>query len=392
MTTFTPLAPQDLGAYLRATGWKPLESRGKWRVFAKDVEGEQLELEVPTASSSSDYPRLVRRLLEDLASVEDRDVDIVERDVRSSAFDVVRVRLQGSLQNGRIPVEHGAHVFRATRDFLLAGACSALDPTRPMFSRKKPHAAMAYVRGAKFAPTEAGSFVLTVETAIPPKLKPAQADLFGRDEDEVASDGSAPFERNVGLRLESGTSRTRDLVDEIGADDSSDGLVAAIEHGVTSNLCDAIANLIEPEIAESVELAFRWSGLWPSPRPASRFVFQSATSPILRSMARSLRDAATIDGCRVFGPVRTLKSSDVDAGGAVGLVMMGDPARMRKVSMALDPASYAKAIQAHGEDKWFSCIGELIKVRGSFQLINARNAAVLSEDDDLTESPDESPF
>ena len=392
MTTFNPLSPTDVGAYLRTTGWIASETRGRWKVFEKDFEGGRVEIEVPMISDAPDYPRLVRRMLEDLSRLEDRPIEVLERDARSSAFDVISLRLKGSLQNGRIPVEHGAHVFHATRDLLLAAACSTIYPTRSTFSRRKPQAAMDYLRTAKFAPAEAGSFVVAIETTIPPRLKNAPTELVPGDGATSEAERPAPFARNVGLRLESGASRARRLVDEIGADGSSDGLIASVADGVTSNLCEAIARLVAPEIAESMELTFRWSGLWPSPRPTNRIVFGSNTNPTLLAMAVSLRDVATYDDCVVFGPVRALKSNSVDAGGTVQLMMVDEPARWRKVSIDLDPRAYMLAHTAHGDDSWFSCTGELIKTKGAYYLLNPRNPSIIPQDEEISGGEDGARF
>lgn len=389
MTTSNVPAPSDVLAYLRATGWTLSETKGSWRTFEKLIDGQAVAIEVPIVSDAPDYGRVVVRLLKDLEIVEQRPATVIERDVRSSAFDVVRLRLVGALHNGRIPVESGARVFHAARDLMLAAACSAIYPQRPMFTRRKPQQAMDYLRAAKFAPTEAGSFIISIESAVRPKLKPAQPELLRQPQEKTLDDEREPFERGVGLKLASGVTASRRLVDEIAADASSDSVVAAVQQGVNSNLCDAIANLVSPDVAEGLEVSVRWSGLWPSPLPPSTTTFSSSNQNALLSMAVTLRDAGVYDDCDVFGPVLRLISSDLDVGGTVQLRMMDEPARLRKVSITLDSTAYQMAVAAHAAKRWFSCTGELTHSRGAYYLLNARNPGLRAEieDGDDVEGP-----
>lgn len=389
MTNANAPMPSDVLAYLRATGWTLSETRGSWRTFEKLVDGQAAVIEVPIASGAPDYGRVVMRLLKDLEILEQRPTDVIERDIRSSAFDVVRLRLIGALHNGRIPVESGAKVFHAARDLMLAAACSVIYPQRPMFTRRKPQQAMDYLRAAKFAPTESGSFVLSIESAVRPKLKPAQTEHL-RSQERPVDDEPEPFERGVGLKLASGVTTSRRLVDEIAADESSDSVVAAIEQGVNSNLCEAIASLVAPDVAETLEVSVRWSGLWPSPLPPSTTTFSSSSQNALLSMASTLRDAGVYDDCDVVGPVLRLISSDLDVGGTVQIRMMDEPARLRKVSATLDSASYKLAVAAHAAKRWFSCTGELTHSKGAYHLMNARNPKMLAEIEDSDDA--ERPF
>lgn len=382
MTDSTLIALTDVFAYLRADGWSLHETKGAWRTFEKDIDGESVGLEVPATSDARSYEASINRLLRDLELIEDRPTNQIEKDVRSSSFDVVRLRLVGALHNGRIPVESGAKAFHAARDLMLAAACSTLLPTRSMFTRRKPDKAMDYLRSAKFAPSEAGSFIISIESPIPPKLRPSQADLFDSSDGQSLDRDPQPFERAVGLRLASGVSASRSLVDEIAADESSDLVLRSIERGVTSNLCDAIAQFVATDIAERVEIGVRWSGLRPSPiRPATT-TFHREHHAALRAISATLRDVGVFDDCEVFGPVRKLNSEDLDLGGTIQLIMMDEPARLRKVSIALASAAYKMALEAHADNRWFTCVGELHYHKGAYYLTNARAPGIVAEPGD----------
>ena len=57
---------------------------------------------------------------------------------------------------------------------MLAAACAAIEP-RAVYAARKPERAMAYLRQIRLGPTEAGSFVVTVESPVAPRLLQAPA-------------------------------------------------------------------------------------------------------------------------------------------------------------------------------------------------------------------------
>jgi len=156
-----------------------------------------------------------------------------------------------------------------------------------------------------------------------------------------------------------------------------------VEQGVSANLCDALAGLISPDIAQSLEMSFRWSAVRPVKEHPPKVVFDSHSLPLLQSMAASLRESSTLDDYDLFGPIRTLRSSDVDSGGTIQVLAMGPPIRLRMATISLDGAAYRTANAAHGTDKWIRCTGELVKINGSYHLLNPRNFSVMRDDEDV---------
>jgi hypothetical protein len=183
-----------VSAYLRSTGWELLESKRSWARFRIVLDGQEIVLEVSSNGQAADYARRFHELVQDLQLIEHRSAEALVRDIRASASDVIRLRLTGNLASGRIPVELGARAFQCTRDLLLAAACATLDK-RPVYSRKKPAAAMDYLRRVSFGPTEGGSFVLTVESSVPPRLEGSAADPALADHE--------PFERAAASSMRS---------------------------------------------------------------------------------------------------------------------------------------------------------------------------------------------
>jgi hypothetical protein len=312
-------------------------------------------------------------LVDDLRKVERRTTDEIMRDIRSSTSDVLRIRLFGNLPNGRISVEEGARAFQKTRDLLLAAACAAVEK-RPVYSRKKFVEATGYVNRAQFAPAESGSFVMVVETTVPPELEPHQQGLV-LEEDPTA--GSEPFNRTVGLTLARAAGAARRIIDQVPVTNSVGSIVDAVGDGVSSNLCEALAGLVDPDLSRSLELRFHWAATrLPKLVVPRQVVFESSISPFLSTIARTLREQMNIDEFEFVGPIYKLTSSSPELGGEISVSMV-EPWRGRKVKVLLDARAYQRATLAHGTGQWISLEGELTRVGGSMVLVNPRNLRVL---------------
>src|SRR5688572_6400514 len=111
--------PSSVSGYLRSAGWSPVDTDEAWARWRLEVDGRELVLTVPLRGHAPDYPRRFQELVDDLRRVEQRGAEPIVRDIRSSGSDVIRLRLRGASEYGRISVEQGARAFLRTRDLLL---------------------------------------------------------------------------------------------------------------------------------------------------------------------------------------------------------------------------------------------------------------------------------
>jgi hypothetical protein len=308
--------------------------------------------------------------VDDVRRVENRTAEQIIRDIRSSGSDVIRIRLRGASDAGRISIEQGARAFLRTRDLLLAAACAAVDK-RPIYSRRKPARAMEYLNRTKFGPTESGSFVLTIESSVPPQLATAT---------ELSGVEPEPFDRSVCLVLANATSAARRIIDQISVMSSMDTVVAGVQHGVSSNLCEALAGLIDDAgMSQSMEMSFRWASARPVGEAPRAVAFESDAAPFLWEMGKTLREQSTIGDFELVGPVHKLTSAAPGHGGEI-IVAMTEPWPGRKVRVVLAGPEYQRAAQAHAAGRWISCEGELVRQGDTTALLNARNLKALVVD------------
>jgi hypothetical protein len=362
--------PSSVSGYLRSIGWSPIDAGDAWARWRLMVDGRELILTVPLRGHAPDYRRRFRELVDDLRNLEQRTPEQIVRDIRSSGSDVIRIRLRGASDSGRISIEQGARAFQRTRDLLLAAACAAVDK-RPIYSRRKPARAMEYLNRTKFGPTESGSFVLTIESSVPPQLATSS---------ELPGIEAEPFERSVCLALAYATSTARRIVDQISVTSSMATVVAGVQEGVSSNLCDALAGLIDDAgMSQSMEMTFRWASVRPVSEAPRAVAFESDAAPFLWEMGRTLREQSTIADFELIGPVHKLTSAAPGQGGEI-IVAMTEPWPGRKVRVALSGPAYQQAAQAHTSGLWISCEGELVRQGGATILLNPRNLKALGTD------------
>lgn len=363
--------PSSISGYLRSAGWAPVDAGDAWARWRLEVDGRELILTVPLRGHAPDYPRRFQELVDDLRRLEQRPPAQIVRDIRSGGSDVIRLRLRGSSDHGRISVEQGARAFQRTRDLLLAAACAVVEK-RPIYARRKPARAMEYLQRTRFGPTEGGSFVLTVESSVPPQLTASP----GQQDSE-----REPFERSVCLTLAEAASTARRIVDQLSVTRSPETIVAGVPHGVSSNLCEALAGLLDDTGApQSLELSFRWAASRPAAGAPRGVVFEHDAAPFLWEMGRTLREQSEIRDFELVGPVHKLASEVPEQGGEVVVVSTLEPLPGRKVRVALAGSAYQHAARAHADGLWISCEGELIRQGNTTVLLGPRNLVAFAPD------------
>lgn len=360
------LSPTAVTAYLRARGWGPVESDPSFAVFERLEGTETLGLEVPLRPSAGDYERRLAELLHNLEVVERRSQLDVYRDIMHANQDVVRLSVDVP-DPGRMGLEEASTLFSATRDLVLAAACST-HTRRPSFPNRKPLRAMEYIRKVRLAAPESGSFVIVLQSPIAPTLSTAPA-----SPDPVAE----PFERAVVLMLATAGARARQSIGETTVTGSLDRFADAVQAGVSANYCDALVRLFEEDDGRNVVLSFSWAPSRPIQGAApSRLAFSRTDAEILRAATRYLKERVPIAGFELSGVVTRLQSAAPTAGGEVTIAGLVDRG-IRQVFVSLAGDDYQRAVQAHHQELEVSVEGELVREGRSYRLGNPRMFALV---------------
>jgi hypothetical protein len=365
-------SPTEVASYLVQLGWKLENADSAWAFYSKVVERESVTLEVPQQMSALDYGRVLRMLIEDLARLEGQNPGPLLRNIKGASLDIVRIAFEGSAtKDGRISVKAGQKVYAAARDLLLSAACSVLEP-RAVFTKRKPDDAMNLLDRARFGQTEVGSFVLSIECSIPPQL---QTSLPGTN-----LDLDAPLERKTSVRLAHALHEAESACRVSVGAGNIDSFRNGIRHGVSANLCEAVAEFFEATCADRIQTTFSFAHRRPISPDVPRLIsFSPDTTAILREAANGLRAEASYPSTDVEGTVVKLDSSNADEGGVIVLRSFIDD-RNRDVRIVLSADQYHSAVQAHDKGSLVRCVGDLGKEGRSWQLRNPHDFAVVPDE------------
>jgi hypothetical protein len=363
------IPPNSVTAYLRSHGWALTRVENEVGFFHKEIDGEEMECDVPLRQSFRDYPRRVREILDNLTLIESRSQYDIYQDLVRTNQDIVRISIDVP-ESGRLGLDEAGALFGATRELVLAAACSA-HTHRAYFPRRKPPRAVEYVRHVNLAAPEAGSFVVVLESPLPSSF--AQHHPPGITSAPLEDE---PFERTVLLTLATAGMIVQSSIGISTARGSVERFAEHVEAGVNANYCDALATILEEGPGRDLSIAFSWSTSRPVSRPVpSQLSFSKNDAQVLRAAARFLKERAPVAGFELAGQIVKLETSDLALGGNVTVAGLVDDA-IRQVQFSADADDYQRAIEAHQNERVVSVEGELVKEGRSFRLRNPRMFSV----------------
>ena len=364
---FESLKPLDLISYLRSEGWVLSgylgESGTVWR-----REGQEVLL--PQDPGLADYPRRIANILDTLAEVENRSQLEIVRDLATASSDVIRVRVASpSGADGSLALEKGVSMFENVKDILLSAARAAVAP-RAYYRSRLPGPADDYMRKVRLGQTEHGSYVVTLVCPVSPELQ--VSDPAGTAALEE------PFDRRVTRTLAGALQKTVLAAREAVLNQDMTPFTAAVRDGVSSNLCNALAEIGAGVEDGQVEVGFSWSRSRRKPEfPVSRILVPRDSIPVMQEAARVLKETYLDDDFELIGPVVRLESPAAAEGGDV-LIYAGVDT-LRRVKVHFEASDYAKAVQAHQQGLEVRCRGRLEKEGRYFVLRQIREFG-LNED------------
>ena len=357
------VTPAALSAYARAAGWRAQE---QYRVHSDVYVGEgRPELIIPRTVRLGDYASVVAALVQTFAHIEKRDELTVYRDLVTADRDVVRLRAAES-DDGSVTLNDGANLVGGAWDLLLSVACSLGSP-RPFYRAGANREATDLLKRVRLGQTDQGSFVVTLLTPAVPRPIPALLP----DQD----DPNAPTERRLTRRLVDALCAVRGAVERTAAGDEG-AFGESVGQGVSANLCDALARLIEP--FPTLDVSVSWARTRPMAESVTVVPFAWADTAVLQEAARSFRDRAPRPDMRLAGFVRHLTREQSEIDGTIRLAVDVD-GHQQSVMALLDREDYELAVQAHRDRSVVVLAGDLDRIGQRWRLLNPRIESVISD-------------
>lgn len=365
----------ELRAYLLAQGWA-VTDKIKDKAIVLSKEGISDELILPIRKDLGDFALRLSELLKTLTNIENRSMLSLVDDINKSGVDVIRIRMTEGTEDGSIPLSSTADVFYNSREMLLAAACAAQQPKK-IYGSRKTEEALSYLDKVRVGQTEYGSFILTFLSPVAPKLASNQAILF--EDMEVDDD---PFERLTTKTLLRGLNAAKNAAIGALSDGGMAGFEESVSHGVSANLCDAIANIVNK--VGKAEISLTWAKTRPVPRQIAKETvsFDRQIVEVIAEAARNFRLSEPQLNQQITGWIYKLRQEQsADPEGTIGIsaVINGKP---KKLKVLLSKEDYQRATQAHMDSKIVSLEGDLFLQGKSTELRNPRNLIVIDQDDE----------
>jgi hypothetical protein len=294
------------------------------------------------------------------------------RSILAGPNDLLRIQARvPDLTPGLIPIDAGAHLAEEARNLIAAAACAALRPQMSYPSRK-PAGVPEYLDRVRLGQTEVGSYVLTVYSPLEePTLAPVDDRLFAVE--------SVPFGRRVTKKLTTALEATRTAVGSVRSGRKYEVFMDAVLEGVSSNLVQAIATMVQPESGvESIDINVTWGRAFPAPETDWTARFTPDDTPVLKDAAALLRGESPQTGYTAFGHVVGLQRPEGALVGNVRIITDVD-GRLRIVETTLSGDDYDVAIEAHKTKSLVVCTGDLVKRGRTLWVDEPRDFAVSSE-------------
>jgi hypothetical protein len=366
------ISPAALAAYARGEGWRKAEAYGSHAdIYVGD---KRPEIILPRTDRLADYVAVVSRLIGVFSDVNERDELATYRDLVGADHDVVRVRAIGADDDGSITLDAGVELVCQAREMLLAAACATRMP-QSVYRAGANKDASEYMKRVRLGQTEHGSFVVTLMAPVPPTLQPLLDETWSRFEDE-------PMERQVTRRLVEALEASRNAVELAHSGDGTSAFEKAILNGVSANMCEAVAKLIEQ--SDGLEISVSWARTRPTPEARRKIDFSDSDAAVLKEAARAFRAKQPRPGVTLFGRVHKLKRDQHEVEGLVTLKAEVDD-KVQSVNAVLDQNNYTVAVRAHGERNPVVVTGDLERIGQRWRITNAsirELAADDAEDDD----------
>jgi hypothetical protein len=346
------IRPSDLLAYVRSTDWRQTEElRNQTLLFERISNGTSAEIMVPLSSTSSDYALRVGEIFSALADIEQRSQEEILRDVLTSSSDLIRIRsISPTARDGSISMGAGVALFEQARELLLAAASATVAP-RAYWPRRRPAQAIQYLDEVRLGQTERGSFVLTIQSPVPPVLR-VPGMLFEEE----------PFGRKVVQTLVRSLRAVQGAAREAMATEDLASFRRAVPQGVSANFCDALVGLASSSAGGSVDLSLTFAPTRP-PSHGDLHISMNISQdvvPVIGEAARLFKETAPEEDFSAIGFVERLDRVLGATQGQITVRTLVDQT-LRKVTLELGEELYQQAVRAHAANLAVYFDGELVK-------------------------------
>lgn len=345
------ISPAALAAWAKSKGWR---KNGRYRESSDIYQApDKPELLIPTVRELGDYPQVVGRLISVFAEVADTDPLTIYRELARADRDAIRVQVPDR-PHGSVAAEGAVELIVGAWGVVRSALRSMNSPRSVHWENPKPRMRVHLDR-MLMGQAEHESFAITL-------LSPAI--VQGLPEIEPAERVMTKYLAQAMHALRRATDRTLKT-----PDGQKDFFAQAVKEGVSANLCESMASMLEP--FHTIDIAFSWAYTIEMKSPRGGVAFEKKDISILKKAADRFRREVFEPNRSFVGMIERIERSQVDREGRI-ILRVFDGRGERRLRALLNPFDHEKAVRAFEERMPIVLTGDLDRSGGRRQLRNAR--------------------
>lgn len=360
----SPVSPDIFAMYLESQHWIPVATwRGTTVWEQRDSGATQLLLPIEPENESGQ--KLLTQAVEQLAAVEERTVDRLLVDLRQPQADTQRFRLLPTTPSGTIPIPHARKAIEAIYGVLRDAGRSAYEGPS-LYHRDQPEEPVKeFLDRVQLCLTEPGSYVFATRICEP---APFPMRIRAAKFNGLESDASRPSGHQIAVGLQEAVVKAHGvakiLVDNGRIDNPT-------EQGISSNLCEALADLSGEERNREFEISFAWGFGNERNVPTEPLQFTDQMAIELHRFGSQLKRLARIGHAVVEGRVLGLHIEDSTQRHRIqvkGVARRNNGGEDMKLWAYVSEQDYDRAFTAHRESRSIRIEGEIKDERGGLRM------------------------
>lgn len=369
------VSPDAFAMYLESRRWTPVATwRGTTVWEQRGLAAGQLLL--PIEPENETGRSLIAQAVQQLAALEERSVDRLLADLCEPQADTQRFRLLPTTPSGTIPITHARKAIEAIYGVLRDASRSVYEGPSLYRQDKLEEPVKELLTRVQLCLTEPGSYVFA--TKILERENPSAEGpegLFELRELNIPRLSGHQVSKGVQESIAKAHDVAQILVENGRIDNPT-------EQGISSNLCESLADLSGEDRSRGFEISFEW-GFGQRPNlPTEPLHFTDRMAIELQRFGSRLRRLARIGQVIVEGKVDGLQIEDPGRKHRIhikGIAQRGDSREAFKIWAFVSEEDYDRAFSAHRENRPVRIEGEIRDERGGLRLHpNPGNFRVLS--------------
>ena len=363
------ITPVLLGTYLSVQGWVRQETwKDRIIVWSRRAEDTTLELLVPLREQSDAYAVRISEAVAVLAQVEKRSQWDVYYDLIGAGADVIRLRPMSLQEQQSWSLNDSVDLLGRVKDLLQAAARTAERPGRPVYHGRLSAAVQDYLREVRPLPGYELGQELTVHSPVRVHYG-TQADL--------GDSFRQPFPRQVTHALNQGLTEAAKTAESVIAGEDIASFEAVAMHGVSANLCEAVAALAHQ--SKGVEVSMAWAPVRPTDMSTGQFSFAESLADVLGEGADHLRQKHPFLDVQIQGEIVRLDRQSQEDFDGHAVVLAEVDARTVALEVQFDAGDRDEVLRAFRDNLQIRVNGNVYRQRGRRRQLQAPSDFVVVE-------------